>query len=97
MNTSNRTPLHVEKEEIDNLKFPNEEVLQSTDDIGKREMEINRALTLGNLEHSKIKIIFEDSEGLKKVETTIWGVTDKRIILKQGIVLPIHRIHELKI
>ena len=40
---------------------------------------------------------FEDSEGLKQVETTIWATTDKRIILKGGVVIPIIRIHEVKI
>lgn len=97
MNLSDRKPLFVEKEEIDNLKFPNVEVLQSADDIKRRELEIQRALTLGNIEHNKIRIIFEDSKGLKQVETTVWGVTDNRIILKQGVVLPIYRIHELKL
>lgn len=97
MNSADKKPSLVEKEEIDNLKFPNGEVLQSSDDIRKRDSDIRMALTLGNIEHNKIRIVFEDSEGLKQVETTIWGVTDKRIILKQGIVVPIHRIHELKI
>lgn len=95
MNTADKKPLLVEKEEIDTLKFPHQEVLQSTEDIKKRELEIKRALTLGNIEHNKIRIIFEDAEGVKQVETTVWGVTDKRIILKQGIVLPIHRVHKL--
>ena len=80
-----------------NLRFPNEEVLLSADAIKARKMELEKALKLGNIEHGKIRIIFEDNAGLKQVETTIWGVTDKRIILKQGLVIPIHRIHEIKI
>ncbi len=28
------------------------------------------------------------------VETTIWGVTDKRVILKKGVVIPINRIYK---
>ena len=59
--------------------------------------ELDRALALGNLEHAKIKIFFEDDTSKKMVETTVWGVTDKRVILKQGVVIPIHRVHSVKI
>lgn len=85
----------IDKENIPGLKFPENDVLQSRDDVKARFLDLERALKLGNLEHNKIKIIFEDSEGLKQVNTTVWGVTDKRVILKQGVVIPIHRIHEV--
>lgn len=90
-------PTVVEKESIPVLRFPNDEVLTSEDAIKSRRLDLEKALKLGNIEHGKIKILFEDTEGMKQVETTIWGVTDKRIILKQGVVIPIHRIHEVKI
>ena len=89
-------PLSIEKENIRGLKFPDNEVLTSKDAIKIRQSNLDRALKLGNIEHNKIKIVFEDSEGLKQVETTVWGVTDKRVILKQGVLIPIHRIHEIK-
>ena len=94
--TNSSIPISVEKENINGLKFPETEVLLSADHKKMRMANLERALTLGNLEHNKIKIVFEDSEGLKQVETTVWGVTDKRVILKQGVVIPIHRIHEVK-
>ncbi|THF47884.1 hypothetical protein E6C50_15730 [Flavobacterium supellecticarium] len=84
----------VSKEEIETLNFPEKDVLEEDVLAIKRRIEdLNRALALGNLEHGKIKIYFEDNVSKKVVETTIWGVTDERIILKQGVVIPIHRIH----
>ena len=88
-------PQRVQKEEVAGLHFPLEDVLVSADDIKIRNAGLDRALKLGNLEHAKIKIVFEDVIGLKEVETTVWGVTDKRVILKQGLVIPIHRIYEI--
>ena len=88
-------PVSVEKEAVHDLKFPDEDVLISKDAIKARTANLERALKLGNLEHYKIKIVFEDADGLKQVETTVWGVTDKRVILKQGALIPIHRIHEV--
>jgi uncharacterized protein (UPF0248 family) len=88
-------PVIIEKESVAGLKFPEDDVLTLKDDIKIRNSNLERAMKLGNLEHGKIKIIFEDSTGLKQVETTVWGVTDKRVILKQGLVIPIHRVHEI--
>ncbi len=87
----------IEKEKIETLKFPHEEVLTDKDLIKERETELNRALALGNLEHTKIKIYFEDDQSRKLVETTVWGVTDKRVILKQGVVIPINRVHKISL
>ena len=87
----------IDKEKIQSLKFPNGEVLTDKALIKEREAELNRALALGNLERAKIKIYFEDDLSQKLVETTVWGVTDKRVILKQGVVTPIHRIHKISL
>lgn len=87
----------IEKEMISGLKFPENEVLTDKEAIQDRLTELNRALSLGNLDHTKIRIYFEDDKSCKVVETTVWGVTDKRVILKQGVVIPINRIHKIKI
>jgi len=86
----------IEKEKIADLKFPNEDVL--TDEEAKRErwMALERARTLGNLEKIKFKIYFADDTAHRYTETTIWGLTDKRVILKQGIMIPVCRIYEIK-
>lgn len=86
----------IEKESINQLTFPKTEVL--TDDILKdeRTRRIVKAMKLGNNKKIKVKIIFQDSIELKRVETTIWGVTQKNILLKKETLIPIHRIHEIK-
>ena len=85
----------IDKEAIGTLSFPSKEVLDEKDAIIQRKNDLNRALSLGNLEHVKIKIFFEDDASKKAVETTIWGVTDSRVILKQGVVIPVNRIHKI--
>jgi hypothetical protein len=87
----------IEKENISSLRFPNVEVLDDKEKIKERMSDLNRALALGNLEQTKIKIFFEDDNSCKMVETTVWGVTDKRVILKQGVVIPINRVHQIKL
>ena len=87
----------IEKEDVNALRFPKNDVLENDDLINDRDTRLKRALSLGNMEHIKAKIYFEDDQCKKKVETTIWGVTDKRIILKKGVVIPISRIHKIRV
>jgi hypothetical protein len=82
----------IEKEAIETLKFPSNEVLEDDAAISHRENELERALSLGNLEHSKIKIFFEDDISHKVVETTVWALTDESVVLKKGVGIPINRI-----
>ena len=95
MNTSEF--VSVEKESIASFHFPSEDVLRDESDRLMRRQTIDRAISLGNLEHHKVKIYFADDAGEKSVNTTIWAVTDKAILLKQNVVLPIHRIIKLEI
>lgn len=85
----------IDKEQVSSLHFPQTDVLSEKDEVLQRRNDLDRALALGNLEHVKIKIFFEDDLNGKVVETTIWGVTDSRVILKQGVVIPVHRIHKI--
>lgn len=94
--TATKKPTMVEKEEITKLSFPKEEVLKDTEMQKELKAALDRAMKLGNSYKGKVKIVFEDSEGLKAVETTIWGVTDKNVLLKQTTLIPIRRILEIK-
>lgn len=84
----------IEKETIQLLSFPQSDVLENSEEIQQRHLDLHRALALGNLEHSKIRIYFEDNQSKKVVETTVWAVTDQRVILKQGHSIPINRIYK---
>ncbi|WP_299682860.1 hypothetical protein [uncultured Tenacibaculum sp.] len=83
---------NVEKEQIKYFKFPKTEVLAQRNDQINRKLELNRALSLGNLERQKVKIVFVDQDGYKRVETTVWGITDKAVILKKSTLIPLQRI-----
>ncbi|SNR15056.1 hypothetical protein [Tenacibaculum jejuense] len=88
----NNSVQNVEKEQIKYFKFPKTEVLAQRNEQINRKIELNRALSLGNLERQKVKIVFVDQDGYKRVETTVWGVTDKAVILKKSTLIPLQRI-----
>ena len=87
----------VEKEAVVNFHFPHEDILKKEDEIKLLKQQLNRANSLGNIEHQKVKIYFVDDQGKKVVHTTIWGITDTSILLKKNVILPIQRIVKLEI
>jgi uncharacterized protein (UPF0248 family) len=87
----------IEKEAVSGLHFPSEDILTTESAQKERKAAVDRAISLGNLEHQKVKIYFADDQGKKRVDTTIWAVTDSAIVLKQNTILPIHRILKLEI
>jgi hypothetical protein len=85
----------IEKENIQHLQFRNQEVLGDKLAQRGRERELYRAMLLGNAHKSKVKIVFESLTGLNIVDTTIWATTDKNVVLKGGLLIPICCILEV--
>jgi hypothetical protein len=90
-------PYTIEKDSIAGLHFPNEEVLSTPTEIQQRKADAEKGMLLGNNYKTKVKILFRDDECVKQVETTIWGVTDTRVILKTGMGIPLNRILKVKV
>ncbi len=86
---------HIKKEDIHKLDFPAHDVLTDHHSIEVRKKHLERSVVLGNTYKSKTKIIFEDNHGLHQIETHIWGVTEKWLLLKHGITIPVRRIHDV--
>jgi hypothetical protein len=88
--------MEIQKENIGALTFPNQDVITALEAIKERQKNLHAATSLGNLEKHKVHIYFEDAEGMKMVNTTIWALTEKNIMLKGGQSIPIHRIHRVE-
>lgn len=86
-------PRLVEKEMIPQLNFKKDIVVEQNENVKKK---LYQAMRLGNNFKGKIRIIFQDDEGLKQVETTVWATGANYIALKGGVWLPIKRIVEVK-
>jgi len=95
METLDRHMINIEKEEINQLHFDHKEVLLTKLSKKERNRNLNRGLILGNAFHTKVKIIFEDDSNLYQVETTIWGLGQDFVLLKQGTFIPRKRIHQV--
>lgn len=82
----------IEKEIIPNLSFKEDRGVKQQPGLMEKLLE---ATKLGNLHHGKVTIYFQDDEGPKRVETTIWATGLKYICLKGGVWLPIASIEKV--
>lgn len=87
----------IEKEKVSDLFFPQGEVLENQNLIRERMFALHRATSLGNIHQRKVTLIFEDKDGLKSVRTTIWAISDRKVILKEGRSIPVPRVHSVTI
>ena len=88
--------LLVEKEIISTITFPNDDVIKDEREKKERSLKIYRATSLGNIENQKVYIIFQDSDSIKRVFTTIWAHTQEKIVLKKGVMIPVNRIVDIR-
>lgn len=95
MELLNNQSLLIEKEDISNFVFPKEDVLLDKLDINNRTESIQKGMKLGNAFKNKVQIYFEDSISIRRVDTTIWGSTEKYLILKGNMLIPVRRIHRI--
>jgi len=83
----------IEKEEVSKMTFQKEMDVEQHEELRNQ---LEQATRLGNGYHSKVSIYFQDDEGPKRVETTIWATGAKYICLKGGVWIPIDHIVEVK-
>jgi uncharacterized protein (UPF0248 family) len=82
----------IEKESIPKLSFPKQSIIETKKQLDLLKRKLRRSMILGNVHRTKMRIIFQDDDGVKEVQTTIWAVGDKNIVLKRGVIIPIHRL-----
>ena len=75
----------IAKEDIPKYKLAR----ASEDHVLELRQKLRGALRLGNEFKSKATITFQTVEGPKRVETTVWTLTDDALQIKNGVVLPL--------
>lgn len=86
----------VPKETIGAVAFAAQDVLSDSTQVAERQSRLLRAMSLGNLYHHKVTITYQLHQQItQRVEATVWAVTDQRVVLKGGRVIPIHAIERV--
>ncbi|HLT87117.1 MAG TPA: hypothetical protein VKZ57_05970 [Sphingobacterium sp.] len=78
----------IEKERIGEYKIVPAEV----DNTAALYDKLRSALRLGNEFKSKTTIVFQTEDGPKRVETTVWSLTEQYVQIKNGVLIPLRSI-----
>lgn len=86
------TAITIEKEDVDKFRI----IPSDIDNSNKFYIKLQNALRLGNEFKSKTTIIFNTEDGPKRIETTVWSLTDRYIQIKHGILIPLKSLIEIE-
>lgn len=83
----------IDKYKIEGMVFTPAEVLHTTEEREERWRQLNHGMTLGNIHKLPTRITFMTQDNkIMETEATIWAVTEKNVILKNNIMIPIRSI-----
>jgi hypothetical protein len=90
------TLVKIDKYNLDQVTYAKREVLEDQEEREDRLREIQRGMRLGNTHKLHSRIIFETEDGeIIETEATIWAVTEKRVMLKNDLSIPIRCIYSV--
>lgn len=89
-------PKEITRLETAQLKFAEGEVLPTYSSRETRAKAIHKATYFGNLNHTKVTIVFNAGESVYQVNTTIWLHYNGSIFLKDNVTLPVERVLEVQ-
>ncbi|WP_028298925.1 hypothetical protein [Olivibacter sitiensis] len=81
----------IEKERIRDFKVVN----SPENHANELRYKLQSAVRLGNEFKSKSVIVFMTTDGPKRVETTVWSLTEDYIQLKNGIMIPLKSLLDI--
>ena len=82
----------IEKEEVQNYKFLNAPLTE----VHVQKEKLLGAVRLGNEFKSKAYITFQTDQGPKKIETTVWTVTEKYLQIKNGVLITLTSLIDIQ-
>jgi hypothetical protein len=85
-------PIIIQKELIQLLHFPKQEVLFTSEEKENRNKQLLNLNITSQLQNQIIQILFEDIEGPKLVETNNFIMKDECVCIDKTVIIPSHRI-----
>lgn len=88
----------IPKEQVGDFAFYNTDVFDCSLEKARRNYQLQRAMSLGNLYQHKVNIEYKLDTGERhKVYTTVWTICPDYVILKGGRGIPIKAITNIRL
>jgi hypothetical protein len=60
-----------------------------------RDLHLN--MLLSNKGKSKVRIVFNTADGYREISTSVWGKTEKLILLNEGSAIPVESVSSIRL
>jgi hypothetical protein len=85
----------IEQTELLKVIFKNEDTMYIQEQVKSRDQKLYMAMLMGNNYHDNVRILFNTEDGEREIVSRIWARTDKFVVLKGGMFIPIGAVIDI--
>ena len=85
----------IEQTELLRVSFKNEDTMYIQEQLKSRDQKLYMAMLMGNNYYENVRILFSTEDGEREIVSRIWARTDKFIVLKGGMFIPIGSVIDI--
>src|SRR4051812_23169874 len=85
----------VEQKELMTVAFKNDNNFYVQEQIKMKDQKLYMAMLMGNNYYNNVRILFNTEEGESEITSRIWARTDKFIVLRGGVFIPINSVIDI--
>jgi hypothetical protein len=85
----------IEKQDLLKVIFKNENTMYIQEQVKSRDQKLYMAMLMGNHNYDNVRIVFNTEDGERELVSRIWARTDKFVVLKGGMFIPIGAVVDI--
>ena len=85
----------INQSELMKVAFKNDDNMYVQEQIKMKDQKLYMAMLMGNNYYNNVRIIFNTEEGESEIVSRIWARTDKFIVLRGGVFIPINSVIDI--
>jgi hypothetical protein len=85
----------IEQIDMSEVAFKNDKTMYIDEAIKSKSQKVYMAMLMGNHNCDNVRILFNTEDGEREVSSRIWALTDKYIVLKGGMFIPIEAVIDI--
>ena len=85
----------IEQSDLLQVAFKNDKTRSIQESVKAKNQKVYMAMLMGNRNSDNVRILFNTEEGEREVVSRIWACTDKSLVLKGGVFIPIGAVIDI--
>ena len=87
----------VKEQELQQTVFKNEGKMYAQEQLKSRHQKLYAGMLFGNNFNQNVRILFNTEDGVREIFSRVWATTDRHVVLRSGVFLPISAIIDVLI